>query len=520
MSLRMITACLALTSACSVSCTNSASQADTNVLTVGLTGTVSTLDDTASTSSVGFTVTSLGVERLMRVAPDGKLEPHLAKSVAHPDATTYLYTLRPGITFWDGSALTADDVAFSMNHARRAKSQLASFFASVRDITADDGDTVRVTLKHPDASWKYTPTLAPVFQKAFAEKHGDSHGKPGVLVMGTGPWKFADLAATRGVELVRNDNYWNGRPAFDQIKIEFLADDTSAAFAFRAGEIDVAFPADARSYESISGTKLVSSGPTCSSMVMSMNTKLEPWSDIHVRRAVAHAVDREGIVKALGDDVTPTSRLIPRPMWDGAVPAAEADKIYESLPTYEYDLDKARSELARSAYPGGFSATINTSSNLTETSIANQALAASLAKIGIRIAVKRVPNSQWLKQLYGPRADIPVFTMPIGCGTVPDPSFYPGILLDSAAATEGGTNVADYTKPEVDRLVRVGLRTDTPAKRLSIYRDLLHQVSEDVPYVPLYSLEGYVALSEQFVWPGFDEMYSVQPWALSIKAKA
>lgn len=519
---RSITAfILLLSSLLLVSCTKDGGpKADVTALTVGLAGTVSNLDDTQGTSSVGFTVTSLGVERLMRVAPDGKLQPHLAKSVAHPDPTTYQYTLRRGIKFWDGTELTAADVAFSMNHARRAKSQLASFFGSVEDITSKDRYTVQVTLKHPDASWKYTPTMAPVFKKAFAEKHADSHGKPGVLVMGTGPWKFASLAATRGVELVRNDDYWNGKPAIQKISVKFLADDTSTAVAFRSGEVDVAFPGDARSFESTSGAKLISSGPTCSSMVLGMNTKLSPWSDVHVRRAVAHAVDRKGIVQALGNSVTPTSQLIPRGMWDGVVPAADADKLYESLPTYEYDLQKARAELARSKYADGFSATINASSNVTETSIVDQAIAANLAKIGIKLKVKNVPNGQWLKQLYGPRKDIPLFAMPIGCGTVPDPSFYPGVLLDSATATEGGTNVADYTKPEIDKLIRTGLGTDAPAKRLAIYGNLLQQVAHDVPYVPLYSLEGYAAVSDRFTWPGFDEMYAVQPWALSIKAKA
>src|SRR5262249_40341331 len=148
-----------------------------------------------------------------------------------------------------------------------------------------------------------------------------------------------------------NDQYWGGRQSIRRISLKFFSDETSEAVAMRSGDIDVAFPNNGRTFAATSGLK-VTTQPTCSIGLLSMNTNVAPWSDVHVRRAVAYAVNRAGIASALGGDVNAEQFLVPKQMWGATgVSAADLNKLYASLPTYPYNLAKAKQELAQSKYP-------------------------------------------------------------------------------------------------------------------------------------------------------------------------
>src|SRR5262245_59176814 len=111
--------------------------ASLDTLNWALGATIRSLDFVHSYDFTTAIVLSLGLEGLLTYGNDGSLKPNLASSWSHPDALTYVYKLRPGVKFWDGSPLTAEDVVFSMSqHTQKAVgSQLASYYASVKSIT-------------------------------------------------------------------------------------------------------------------------------------------------------------------------------------------------------------------------------------------------------------------------------------------------------------------------------------------------------------------------------------------------
>jgi peptide/nickel transport system substrate-binding protein len=488
------------------------------VLNVGIAGKVPIIDPAKLVTGGAGSVNNLGLEGLTKIDADGKVKPHLAQAVRHPSPTKYVYALRKDVTFWDGSEMTSADVANALQHYAAPKTQSATYYRSVRSIEATDRYEVTVTLKHPDASWEYTPAfLGGIFQKKSADAQGKRFGQPGALPVGTGPWKFDRLDPARGVELSRHERYWNGKPSIRRISIKSMADETSMALAFRAGQIDVALPFDGRVFSKTSGSK-VASVQSCNATFLSMNTKLPPWSDVHVRRAVAHAIDRKAIAKALGGAVTPVSQIIPPQLMAGVASRAEIDELYGSLPTYPFDLDKAKEELAQSKYSNGFGATINATSGVPYLPLVDQVLAASLKKIGIDLKVKNLPVNQWTAQFYGPRDELPIFVTPSGCA-IPDPSWYPGVFLSSENAREGGTNLASYANATVDELMRSGLATDAPARRREIYGKLLEIVGRDVPYLALYAQNANLALSSKYAFPGFNAFITAgEPWALGIRS--
>ncbi len=112
-------------------------------------------------------------------------------------------------------------------------------FSSVKSIQATGTYTVTVTLAHPDASWRYSPAYADIFEKKFAQDHSGTFGKPGVLVMGSGPWEVDSLDPTSGAELSANPHWWGGTVPIQHISVKIFSSPTSEALAFRAGDVDL-----------------------------------------------------------------------------------------------------------------------------------------------------------------------------------------------------------------------------------------------------------------------------------------
>jgi peptide/nickel transport system substrate-binding protein len=484
----------------------SASAADTTIplLTVGLNntedGAPQTLDVTKAIGADYITV--LGLETLMRFNAQGKVEPDLATSVTEPNPVTYVYHLRHGVRFWDGDPLTATDVAFSLNYDRANGSQVAFAYPSVKSITASGPYTVTVTLTHPDASWPYTPAEinSQIFEKKFYEAHKSTYGQAGTLVMGTGPWKIDSFDPTTGAELSANPHWWGGKVPIQRIKMTSFASATSEALAFRAGEIDLAPDVyTPLSFASTSGAKLLAT-PSCDIDIFIMHVTTAPWNDVHVRRAVAYALDRSAIMTAHGGYATPLYTLIPPQLMQNIASKSQIGSLLSSLPLYQYNLAKAKQELAESAYPHGFSASIleiNDPTSLNE----DQVIVAELQKIGIRLQIKAVTAADWTAVESGPASQRVSSETSASCFN-PDPSAYYD-LLGSANTAVGSWNVADYAPPAVDTLMADGLATSNPAQRFSTYSKLLGNLQTNIPDVGLYLSDATVALSTKFTAPGY-----------------
>jgi ABC-type transport system substrate-binding protein len=485
------------------------------LLRVGIAASIPTLD-AARTTLAGY-ATSLALETLMKLGPDGKPVPNLAQSVSQPRPAVYVYQLRRGIKFWDGKELTAADVANSMNYNRYPGSKVAGLaYGSVKNVVAKGRYTVVVTLRHPDASWQNTATQweTEVFEEQFANAHAGSYGQPGVLTMGTGPWRITSLDPSRGVELVANPRYWGGKISIQRISIKFFADETSMALAFRQGEID-AVPQifDPRAWASTAGSK-PASVPSCAASMVSMDTAGPPWNDVHLRRAVAYALNRKDFVSAVGY-ATPNATLITPSQLRTIASQSEVDALLKSLPSYNFSIAKARAELAKSAYPRGLSAPLNVPS-FGAYPTAGQVMQSALSKIGINLDLKVVPVGTWIAQVVGPVDKKGINFVHADCASE-DPSFYYELL---GSKNLKAFNIASYAPSAVETLLTAGIATADPAKRFDVYSKLLKRLGADVPYAPLYVENANYAISKRFSWNRGSNWYSaVGPWALTIKQR-
>jgi peptide/nickel transport system substrate-binding protein len=482
----------------------------------GIVGTVSCLGNVNCVNAE--TVNANSLEPLQVIGQDHKVHPWLAQSVTEPNPTTYVYHLRHGVKFWDGDELTSADVVASLDYH---KITAAYAYNAVQSIAASGKYTVIVKLKQPAASWPYQVAnfVLWITEKKFLTQHGDAVGKPGTLVMGTGPWIVQSLDPTSGAELTANPHYWGGKVPFQHLSVKFFADETSEALAFRTHAIDIAIPTSPVSFNATAGIKSAHSGkllsvPTPSVYGFSMNTQVAPWSDVHVRRAVAYALNSVDLAKANGGFATITHTFLSPYLLEALGTPAQVSQALKQVPIYTYNVAKAKAELAKSAYPNGFSFTLETFALGTWPQV-NQVIAAELKAIGINATVKDVGSAAWYADIIsGPKTRPAVFSS-WGAAS-PDPSVFDW-TFGTANTAANLWNIASWASPEEDALVNASVQTSDPAKRLVIYTKFLKLMAADMPIVPLFTQRQALALSNQIKWPTFDPFWFNRPWALEIK---
>ena len=458
------------------------------------------------------------LETLTKFGPSGQVEPNLAASFSHPDAVTYVYQLRRDVKFWNGDPLTSADVVNALNYYRTTGSYVGTELASVKSVTATGPYTVTVTLKYPYAPWDTESAgQFPVFEKKFQDQHKSTMGQPGTLIMGSGPFEVNSFDPTTGLTLSANPHWWGGPVNVKHITVKLFANETSEALAFRAGEIDVASDVlNPRAFASTSGASLVST-PAFAEGYFVMNVHQAPWDDVHVRRAVAYALNRDDIIAALGNKAVPVSTLIPPNELARLGSQAQVNALINSLPSYPYGLAAAKQELAKSAYPHGFAGTLETISFGSYTPV-DEAIAADLAKVGINLKLKTISFNQYIAKATGPKSAIADWYVTFNV-TNPDPDSFPSALLGSVNVPNGGYNDANYAPADVDTLLQAGVAAQDPAKRLSIYGQLLKRIDADLPYISLYDEDYNVALSSKFSWPNYNIYTQEGAWELNIRPR-
>jgi peptide/nickel transport system substrate-binding protein len=457
------------------------------------------------------------LETLTKFGPGGQVEPSLASSVSQPNATTYVYHLRQGVKFWNGDPMTSADVVNALDYYSKPGSYVSSLLVSVKSIIATNPDTVTVTLKYPFAPWSAEATgQFPVFEKKFQQEHPATMGQPGTLIMGTGPWQIDSFDPTTGLELSANPHWWGGSVPIKHISVKLFASETSEALAFRGGEIDVASDVlNPRAFKSTSGGSIVSA-PAFSEGYFGMNVNQPPWNNIHVRRAVAYSVNRSDIIAALGNNAEPVTTFIPPSGLYRLGSQSQVTALVNGLPSYPYNLAKAKQELAQSPYPHGFTATTQTITFASYTPV-NEAIAGDLAKIGINLKLKTIGFTQYLAFASGPKSAIGGLYATFNVQN-PDPNAFPSEML-GGANIPSGYNWADYDPPASDTLIKQAEAAQDNSQRLAIYGQLLNMLGTDVPYVPLYIQDYNVALSSNLTWPNYNVYTQWGAWELNIKPK-
>ena len=250
--------------------------------------------------------------------------PWLAQSWKQTNPTTYVYNIRHGVKFSDGTPLTAADVAFSLNYYRHPGSLDAyNFPTTLKSITATGPETLTVTLTKPDAAWAVVPAgdnsgdLREEVSRPTSRPSAARHRRRRYRAVGVPELQRHVKRRTEGEPalLGRKGQHQEGLGAV-------LLQRDQRSPAFRQGAIDLAFPIDNKAFASTGGVKLTTVPSYAVQGCFFMNVLQKPCNNIHVRRAVAYALNRTALISAWGGYATPVYQFLTAGLLENIDPSA------------------------------------------------------------------------------------------------------------------------------------------------------------------------------------------------------
>ncbi|TWV43430.1 ABC transporter substrate-binding protein [Streptomyces misionensis] len=488
-------------------------------LTFALPSSVSSLDVGRESGVLNYLVATLAQESLVSVSPAGKLEPGLATAWRQPDATTYVFTLRRGVVFTDGSPFTAADVVASIDEIRDPKngSALAYAFAGVSSVKATGSHEVTIRLSAPDAAfiWNTSPGGLLISSEKFLAANRGKVGTEKTLLLGTGAYRITEFAADSHVRLESNPHWWGARPALRKLKLSFVPDAGTRLVAMKSGAVDGALGLAADETSGWASAADVTYTGDRSVVALAFDTAKAPWNDPHVRRAVAHAADREGMVKGiLHGRAEVADALVAPEMWGDLLPAGQVRAGYAKITSYGFDLAAARAELAKSAHADGFTAELHYPSSGPQLGKAALALADSLKKIGITLRVKEITLEAWVAELGTGKQPLQfLWYFPV----TGDPAELADPYLNASATA---TDIAHYDVTAVNKALDSAKADTDKARRAGKLMTAVRTAGDDLPYLPLWWGQTATALSKDIVLQQPGPFAFVGPWATRIRKAA
>jgi peptide/nickel transport system substrate-binding protein len=425
-------------------------------------------------------------DNLVRIDEKLQPQPQLAtRWTADDQGKTWTFYLRPGVKFHHGKPLTAQDVVFTVERILDPKtaSPGRSVLGTIEKMEAVDAGTVRFRLSAPYADLPLN--LGATFGRILPSDRAD---KIATEPSGTGPFRLAEYRPGDRTRMVKNPDYWDtGKPYLDELWQVNLPQAAAQIASLAGGDVQMIFEVAVPFIPSLqrnAGVSVVEvKSPSFQPVTMASNQK--PFDDNRVRLAMKHAVDREGIIKAVwqGHGVVGEDHPVPT-----------VNPYYApTTPKHAYDPAKAKQLLAEAGHPNGVSVELWTSNErvgLQELAVAVQQMA---APAGITLEVKTVPWSVFNSTVYKKKS-LYVNNW-FGRGTIDE-------TLYAYFRTGGGWNEGDFSKPELDRILDEGRSTVDVEKRKKVYAQAQQFIHDEghmvVPYHMNYvtamrsNVKGYV----------------------------
>lgn len=444
-------------------------------LNVGVDQEAVGLDPNLVTAFSSFRRVELMYDTLVRYDDQGKLAPDLAASWDIPDPTTYVFHLRHGVKFHDGSELTSADVAYTLNRIldKTTSSPARSYLTPIKSIETPDAYTVTLKLTSPTASLLDSLTSAniSIVSKAAVEKYGDLQRNED----GTGPFELASWTPDQSMTLKANPDYFEtGYPCVDQIVFKVIPQQASLLAALRSGTLDLASISDGNVFKLAQTDKSLKAEwiPGLNVRTFGFNTTKKPFDNVKVREAISLAIDRQQLI-TIGEQgfAKPT----------GPVPIASTQWALDpsTLPYYTRDIVKAKQLLDEAGYPNGFSMSILASPTYEGGLDVAQVIQQQLSLIGIKASVDSVEwgtyIDRWVKRDFQGIVELR--------GGAIDPDRF----LYRTLTSNGAVNNFLFKDPHLDELLNKGRELTDFQARYQVYVEAQKYIAEQAPVIFLYA---------------------------------
>lgn len=445
-------------------------------ITVGLSSDVVALDPLKSSALVDRQVMLNIYDTLVRVDQHNAIVPDLATSWSYTSPTQLVFTLRSGVTFQDGTPFNADAVVFNINRILSTHSSPRySEISSVKSVQAVDSSHVLFTLKVP-----FSPLLATLTDRAGMILSPTAIQKLGASLnnaptnAGSGPFMFVDWVKGDHLTIKRNPHYWmkdaqgKALPYLQTIRYRPITNGSVMFSNLQTGTINAADSVDPTDVAAAKANSslVYKQGPGLSFYGIMLNTKVAPLNNVHVRRAIEWAVNRQEILTSVLKNIGVVAQG----------PIAPSSWAYNSsFAPYSYNISNAKAELAKAGVTGGVSFTLLIPSGSPLNTQEAQFIQSELQPAGITANIKQETFAALLSdtESYNFQAAL------LGWSGRPDPD---GNMY-SWFHTGGGNNSMQYSNPQVDSLLQAARTTSNQAQRTSDYQQAQQLISQDAPYV-------------------------------------
>jgi len=395
-------------------------------------------------------------EGLVQFAADGSVLPKLALSWdVSDDGLTYVFHLKGGVRFHDGSAFDAAAAKVSLDRiiAPGSVNPQRSRLRAIRAVEAVDLKTLKLLLTQRSGGLLQSLAFGSAVMVS-PQSAANNAAQP----VGTGPFRFLRWRRGDSITLERNPDFQGPRPELDQVTFKFITDPTAAFAALMAGDVDAFanYPAPESFAQFAADPRFaVFTGTTEMETVLGLNERMAPLSNVLVRRAISFGLDRHAIIDgAMYGYGTPIGSHFP-----------PRNPAYVDLTgVYPHDVAKAKALLAEAGYANGFSMTLK----LPPPSYARRSgeiVASQLAQIGIRVRIENLEWAQWLDQVYT-RHDFDMSIVghaePLDYDIYARDDYYFG-----------------YSNPEFKALINALDDTVEPAKRTDLLQQIQRKLSVD-----------------------------------------
>jgi peptide/nickel transport system substrate-binding protein len=405
---------------------------------------------------------------------NGDLKPELAESwTLSEDRLTWTFKLRRGVTFHDGSPLNAQAVKASFDRILdpATASPRRSIASVIKEVKVID-DTVALITEKP-----FAPLLSQIsmFNLAIvnpdrAQKQGKAYGQN---PSGTGPFKLESWRVGEKIVLVRNDAYWGPKPALERIEFRVVPEDSARVLQLIAGEVDAIAnvpPVLLPRLKASPDVKVIQE-TSFRTVLVGVNHKVKPFDDLRVRKALAHAINTEALVKGVLGGIPKRGGGIEAPV----IPGARKD-----LEPYAYDPALAKKLLAEAGYPNGFKTQYMTTTGryLNDRQLA-EAIQAQAKEVGIDIEIVAPDYATYNKMVNSGEA--PLFISSKG-----NPTGDLDLTMHLVAHSKGQMNFYNWHNPEVDRLVTEQRSETDKDKRYAMLSKIQQMYYDEIPAIVLF----------------------------------
>lgn len=461
------------------------------------------LDPQFETTAPGSWVFSQILEPLITVDQDMNVVGRLATDWEFIDDTRLRFTLREGVTFHDGTPFNAEAVKYTWDRAWNPErpGRWKSLAGPVEGVEIVDEYTVDLVAAQPygplllTATMPYTGIVSPT----AAESMGEAFSRAPV---GTGPFKFVEWRANDRITLEANEDYWRGRPALDRVVFRTIPEEGARMLSLRAGEVDMVLmptPSELPGLEA-DPNFIVEGAPGVGVFYLAFNLDRDAVSDVRVRQAVAHAVDRQLIVDAIleGGGVLATS-VIGEPVFG-----------YHDMnlqERYPYDPERARELLVEAGYTEGDDGLMRDADgevltlqmlpsngrSLKDREIA-EALQEFLRQAGIAVEMDIFEWATTFELMRGETLDYDLNSFTWFTTTADaDYTMYSNYV--STELPPASWNRWRYADEDVDTWLKQARASLDRDERAELYAQVQERLAEDLPALPLYGSYEVAALS-------------------------